>query len=140
MTPWVGLKTTKQGFDVCDMDHFSSLLIQYSSESSGHNVSEEGFEMCKQYTREYALSRMKTSRHVNELMVIYNMAAHYGPSDPAGIWFLLRSVCGASPLFTVDLFVLGQLLQEMANISDERVQQAIGEVEEESFQGVMEMA
>jgi hypothetical protein len=77
---------------------------------------------------------MKNSPHINELMVIYNMAAYYGPSDPAGIWYLLRNVCGASPLFTVDLFVLGQLLQEMANISDECV------LEEESSEGVVEMA
>jgi len=93
------------------MEEFLNFMQNYAEQSRTNTF--EDFDYCKKFTRDYALERMKTSNDTNELMVIYNMAAHYCNEDPAGIYYMINMVAGPNPRVSVRMHVLAKLLQEM---------------------------
>lgn len=72
------------------------------------------FEPVKRASRDFALTKMRQSENISELMLIYNMALYYSPEDPGGIYYMMRQICGPNPKVCVEMRVLGELLLEMS--------------------------
>jgi hypothetical protein len=52
----------------------------------------------------------------NREFIIYNMAGHVSPEDPAGIYYALSKISGPNPELPVNLEVFGKLLCKMAEL------------------------
>jgi hypothetical protein len=76
--------------------------------------SESALEGLKHINRSYSLELLKKDKHSKELMLVYNMAGHVSPEDPAGIYYALSKISGPNPVLRVNLEVLGKLLCEIA--------------------------
>jgi hypothetical protein len=94
------------------MDAFHEFLHMYRQQSGLY--SESDLQGLKQINRSYSLELMKKDKHSKELMLIYNMAGHVSPEDPAGINYALSKISGPNPALRVNSTVLGMLLCELA--------------------------
>lgn len=67
----------------------------------------------KRANQAFALNKLRYSKHLPELMLIYNMGNHLTPSDPAGVGYIRKCVSGPTPKVQVDLHVLCELFAEL---------------------------
>ena len=91
---------------------FARFLLRYHTLAGECHGAD--FEFCKHVNRLFALERLcHRNAAVNELMLIYNMAAHLSCDDPAGIWYVLDMISGPNPKLRIDMSTFGKLLCEM---------------------------
>lgn len=94
------------------MDAFHEFLDMYKQQTGLYSESE--LQGLKHINRSFSLELMKKDNHSTELMLIYNMAGHLSPEDPAGIYYALSKILGPNPALRVNLAVFGKLLCKMA--------------------------
>ena len=98
------------------MDELNEFLQSYAVEVAKFNHLEDAdFEGCKIINRNFALKHMRAKQAcINELMLIYNMAAHFSTKDPAGIYYAINMISGPKPLLHVNMTTFALLLCEMS--------------------------
>ena len=98
------------------MEYLSNFLNDYSEDIRHETYSDSCLEICKQINRIFALQKMsENSANIEELMLIYNMAAHFSPQDPAGIYYALNQLDGST---NVNCEAFGKLLLELSTVTN----------------------
>lgn len=92
-----------------------SFLNDYNEDIRHQTFSESCLETCKRINRSFALLKMsENSENIEELMLIYNMAAHFSPQDPAGVYHALQHLSGPTK---VNCEAFGKLLVELSTVT-----------------------